>query len=614
MELFKLRQLGSVSDYQSQFEKLGNRVLGLPAEASLNCFISELLPDIRNEIAIQRPTSITQAIGLAKLIEAKLKDFKPKFSRPTSNYTPNPPQKPFSSTPNSNPPNNVTQPNSLPSAQTTKPTAPTSTKLPIRRFSQSQIQERRALGLCYNCDEKFIPGHKCSIGRFLLLIGDDETETIESLDETLTEPPDPPITDPNDTYFHLSTQALTGQFSPQTLKFQGRIGGITVTILIDTGSTHNILQPRIASHLNLSSQPLPQFSVMVGNGNHLHCQGLCHNVPITLQDKLFQFPFYLFPIEGADVVLGMAWLRTLGPIQADFSITSLTFQHADGPIILIGDNNSHPTQSTYHQLCQMLHTNSVDSVHLLTFQPLPQRTTPPSNDNTTETTTPPPLPSEITQLLADYLSVFQIPHGLPPSRPHDHHIPLLPNTTPVKVKPYRYPHSQKEAMTEIIRDMLREGTIIPSTSPFSSPVLLVRKKDGTLRFCVDYRALNAVTIKDRFPIPTIDELLDELGATSIFSKIDLCSGYRQIKVTSEDTYKTAFRTFDGHYEFLVMPFGFTNAPSTFQLAMNDLLGPYLRRFVLGFFLGLNGFYPPAICGSFGLPPCQKKTWRFPLVI
>ncbi|GJV25977.1 putative reverse transcriptase domain-containing protein [Tanacetum coccineum] len=158
--------------------------------------------------------------------------------------------------------------------------------------------------------------------------------------------------------------------------------------------------------------------------------------------------------------------------------------------------------------------------------------------------------------------------GLPPVRQVEFQIDLIPRAAPVARTPYRLAPSEMQELSNQLQELTGQGFIRPSTSPWGAPVLFVKKKDESFRMCIDYRELNKLTIKNRYPLPRIDDLFDQLQGSSVYSKIDLRSGYHQLRVRNEYIPKTAFRTRYGHYEFQVMPFGLTNAPAVFMDLMN----------------------------------------------
>ncbi|GJW56061.1 hypothetical protein Tco_0102792 [Tanacetum coccineum] len=172
--------------------------------------------------------------------------------------------------------------------------------------------------------------------------------------------------------------------------------------------------------------------------------------------------------------------------------------------------------------------------------------------------------------------------GLPPQRQVEFRIDLVPGATPIAKSPYRLAPSEMQELSGQLQELQDKGFIRPSHSPWGAPVLFVKKKDGSLRMCIDYRELNKLTVKNRYPLPRIDDLFDQLQGSRFFSKIDLRSGYHQLRVHEDDIPKTAFRTRYGHFEFTVMPFGLTNAPAIFMDLMNRVCKPYLDKFVIVF--------------------------------
>jgi hypothetical protein len=172
--------------------------------------------------------------------------------------------------------------------------------------------------------------------------------------------------------------------------------------------------------------------------------------------------------------------------------------------------------------------------------------------------------------------------GMPPDRDVEFVIELQPGTAPISKRPYRMPPKELAELKNQLQELLDKGYIRSSSSPWGCPALFVKKKDGSLRLCVDYRPLNAVTIKNKYPLPRIDVLFDQLAGAKVFSKIDLRSGYHQIKIRPCDIPKTAFSTRYGLYEFLVMSFGLTNAPAYFMYLMNSVFMMELDKFVVVF--------------------------------
>ncbi|XP_042049929.1 uncharacterized protein LOC121795456 [Salvia splendens] len=484
--LSKLQQTSTILAYQTEFERLLNKISGVAEPALVSVFIAGLKPLLRRDLTLRRPTSLAAAFALARELSAQYVD--------TISAATTPQCRQWSSATSSTPSLSSTPP---PTSSTNLPLPSTRSDRPIRRLTTAEKLAKDAQGLCYWCDKKWHRNHRCQ-SRLLLFVGDDD----ESLDSSTPLDPsadDIPIAD-------VSTlQSLSASSSPRSLRLTGTVIGSPVQVLIDGGSTHNFVHPNIVEKLQLHVQPTTPFRVYVGNGDSLSCTNQCLEVRLHIQGYEFLVDLFILPIHGPGIVLGVQWLQLLGRVTHDYASLTMEFTWHDSPVLLRGDT-SPLRQISMNHLFSLADAESLSACYEIVVLPrsapqLLQPSDPPSD-----------LHPSVREVLLAHAPVFSPPQGLPPRRLFDHRVFLKTGTSPVHVRPYRYPHFQKCEIEKMVQEMLDQGLIRPSRSPFSSPVLLVKKKDVTFRFCVDYRALNAVTVPDHFPIPTADELFDELGA------------------------------------------------------------------------------------------------------
>lgn len=398
----------------------------------------------------------------------------------------------------------------------------------------------------------------------------EETDDEILVEDDLTEDENPIVP------VSVSLNSVVGIDNPKTMRLTGMIMNVPVVVMIDPGATHNFISLSVVEKIGITVSETEEFGMMLGRGKSVTGKGECKEVQLCLRSIEIIENFFPLELGNSDVILGIQWLEKLGTISTNWKMQVLQFQWKGAKVILKGDPSLGRSKVSLKSMMKIIRKEQGGILVELNHIAKP-------DTGVEEGPIPDDVPTEIKAVLSQYSEVFTMPPGLPPKRGQEHHIVMKEGSDPVSVRPYRYPQIQKAEIEKMVSDMLFADIIRPSHSPYSSPVLLVKKKDGSWRFCVDYRALNKETVADKYPIPVIDELLDELYGAKVFSKLDLKAGYHQIRVHEPDVHKTAFRTHEGHYEFLVMPFGLTNAPATFQALMNDIFRPYLRRFVLVFF-------------------------------
>ena len=383
----------------------------------------------------------------------------------------------------------------------------------------------------------------------------------------------------------------TAERTHRTFELAGKIGKRSLSILLDSGSTGNFVSARVctAAKIRIEKDGHPE-ELRMADGSTVKTEGRvkiqlrCGEYRGTVQAKVF-------PGLQKGMILGMPWFQKENPhinwtegtvlVQQDRKWVQLPLQKMKEPAVQAVNIISAKQAS---RIIRKKQTDRAFIGFIRKVEACTEGSEEVQQENTTDKWQS-DLPAAVREVLQEYDDVFpdDLPKGIPPiRRGFQFKIELEDNVPPVHRPLYKLSPLELEEAKKQIQYMLEHGFIRPSQSPYGAPILFVPKKDGGLRFCIDYRWLNKKTVKNRYPLPLPEEMFDRLGRAKVFSKIDLKSGYWQIPVRPEDVSKTAFRTRWGLYEYVVMPFGLTNAPAQFMDMMNVLLGEYLDKFVLVF--------------------------------
>ena len=373
----------------------------------------------------------------------------------------------------------------------------------------------------------------------------------------------------------------------QRLIVDGTAAGEPAKVAFDTGASHCFVRDAWAQRHGVAVTPLAD-TVVLADGSPVRVRGTCI---VRLQMGTFtgRVQAYVMPLsEEHDLLLGMNWLRAHSAVidcdkrrvhlgrgtkkQTVLQCPTAPAPAADGPVLSAAQARRALRSGAHAYLCVV-------------------KATPPEGD---EEPAWPANPAEhdreggeqrspeIQALLGEYADVFpaDLPAGLPPERGEGHAITLTPGAAPPCKQMYRLSRDEMAELEKQITELLAKGFIEPSDSPFGAPVLLIKKKGGGFRMVLDYRALNTLTVKNKYPLPRIEDLLDRVSGHKWFSGLDLASGYWQIRINDADVPKTAFRTPMGSFAWKVLPMGITNAPSTFQRVMNNVFRGLLNKTVL----------------------------------